>query len=152
MKIPVDVWVRSERKFSDLSRRGDGERSVSDDYHASGTMKKTKDGYRIEFAEDNDSVITLIDTYDDNSVSVNRMGEIKSHMVFCDSRVHTCICDTGLGMLPIHMRIRTKSLENSLTMDGGKLDIDYSVEIVGNLAEQNRLTFSVAPDKSIIKS
>ena len=150
MKIPIDIWVRSERTCSDLTRRGGADHPETDDYRVRGTLKKTKPGYRTEFSEDNDSVITLIDTFEDNTVSVNRMGAVRSHMVFSDSRVHTCICDTGL--FPLHMRVRTKSLDNTITMDGGKLDIDYSVEIVGNLAERNRLTFSVSPDKSIIKS
>ena len=67
-----------------------------------------------------------------------------------DGKAHTCICDTGF--FPLQMRIYTKKLSNSLSLDGGRLDIDYTVEIVGNLAEQNRLSVSVAPDKSIIKS
>jgi hypothetical protein len=37
-------------------------------------------------------------------------------------------------------------------MDGGKLFVDYSVEIVGSLAEKNKLTLAVSPDASIIKS
>ncbi len=147
MKIPIDIRVRSERTHPAVSQSG--ETSETDDFTVAGTMKKTKGGFRIEFNEEN-SVTTIIDTFEDSTVSVNRLGPINSHMVFADGKAHTCICNTGF--FPLQMRVRTKKLENSLTMEGGKLDIDYTVEIVGNLAERNRLIFSVSPDKSIIRS
>lgn len=151
MKIPIDIRVRSERVYSDLSHRNSSnERPETDDFRVSGTMKTTKGGYRIEFTEDNDAVTTIIDIAKDNLVSVNRLGAMNSHMVFADGKAHTCICNTGL--FPLQIRVRTKSLVNSLTLDGGHLDIDYTVEVVGNLAERNKLSFSVSPDKSIIKS
>lgn len=151
MKIPIDIRVRSERIYSDISRRHGGEeRPETDDFCVSGTMKTTKKGYRIEFSEDEGNITTLVDIWNGNNVSVTRLGEINSHMTFADGKAFTCICNTGF--FPLQMRIRTKSLTNTLSMQGGRLDIDYSVEIVGNLAERNKLSFSVSPDKSIIKS
>lgn len=149
MKIPIDIRVRVERTTPDPLRRGE-EHSETDDFCVSGTMKKTSNGLRIEYTEDNSDTTTIIDAYNDDTVSVNRVGPINSHMVFADGKAHTCIYNTGF--FPVHMRIRTKSLKSSLTMDGGRLDVDYTVEIVGNLAEKSRLSFSVSPDISIIKS
>ncbi len=149
MKIPVDIRVRVERISADLARRGE-EHPEIDDFSVSGTMKTTKHGLRIEYTEDNSETTTTIDTFKDEMVSVNRVGPINSHLVFADGKAHTCICNTGY--FPVHMRVRTKSLNNSLSMDGGKLDIAYTIEIVGNLAERSHLTFSVSPDVSIIKS
>ncbi|MBO5869133.1 MAG: DUF1934 domain-containing protein [Clostridia bacterium] len=149
MKIPIDIRVRVERISADLSRRGE-ERPEIEDFTVSGTMKKTKGGVRIEYTEDEHQTTTTIDTFEDEMVTINRVGPINSNMVFADGRSYTCIYNTGF--LPIQMRIRTKSLDNSLTIDGGKLDIAYTVEIVGNLAERSHLTFSVSPDISIIKS
>ena len=149
MKIPIDIHVRVERISTDLTRRGE-EHPEIDDFRVSGTMKKTKTGLRIEFTEDDNDTTTTIDTFEDETVTVNRVGPMNSHLVFADGKAHTCICNTGY--IPIQMRIRTKSLTNSLSMDGGKLDVAYTVEIVGNLAEKSHLTFSVSPDISIIKS
>lgn len=149
MKIPIDIHVRSERISADLIRRGE-ETPETEDFRVSGTMKKTKGGFHIEFNEENNATSTTIVTYDDDMVSLNRIGPINSHLVFADGKVHTCICNTGF--FPLHMRVRTKSLKNSLSMDGGRLDIDFSVEIVGNLAERNKLSVSISPDISIIKS
>lgn len=149
MRIPIDINIRSERLCSDLSHKNSTEAPETDNFSVSGYMKKTKDGLQLEY-RDEDSVTTTICAYDDSTVSLSRVGGLNSHMVFADGKAHTCICDTGY--FPLQMRIFTKKLENSLTLEGGRLDIDYTVEIVGNLAEQNRLTVSVSPDKSIIRS
>ncbi|MBO4452334.1 MAG: DUF1934 domain-containing protein [Clostridia bacterium] len=152
MKIPIDIKIKSERICSDLIHRGGQDLAPeTDELFINGFMKKTKDGYRIEFSE-SDGDTTVIDTFADSTVSLNRggPGSLHSHMVFADGKAHTCICNTDF--MPIQMRVRTKSLVNSLTMQGGKLDIDYTVEIIGNLAERNRLSFSISPDKSIIRS
>ena len=151
MKIPVDIRVRSERILSDLTKRGsNNDHSDTDEFTVSGTMKTTKEGFRIEYSEENGEITTLIDTYRDSTVAINRLGPLNSHMVFADGKSHSCICDTGF--FPIQMLVRTKRLENSLSLDGGKLNIDFSIEVAGNLAEQNKLSFSVSPDASIIKS
>lgn len=151
MKIPVDIRVRSERIYSDLSHRNsDAERSETDEFLVSGIMKTTKKGLRVEYSEKNSDFTTVIQVFDSDTVSVNQLGPVSSHMVFSNSRVHTCICDTGF--FPLQMRVRTKNLTNSLSLDGGRLEVDYSVEIAGNLAERNKLSVAVWPDQSIIKS
>ncbi len=148
MKIPIDIRIRSERILSDLSRRDGKDHHDVDDYSVEGIMSKTKNGYRIEFAEQDDVTTTIVTN--NELVSLNRIGPINSHMIFADGKTHFCICDTGL--FPLQMTVRTKSLKNDLTLDGGRLDIDYTVEIVGNLAERNRLLIAVSPDRSIIRS
>ncbi len=151
MKIPIDIHVRSERFCNDLARRGiKPDEPETDDFRVSGTMKNTKGGFQIRYTEEDGAVTTLIDVFADQTVAVNRLGPMNSHMVFADGKSHTCICNTGF--FPLQMRVRTNKLENTLSMEGGKLDIDFTVEIVGNLAEKNRLTVSVCPDKSILKS
>lgn len=149
MKIPVDIYVRSERSFGDASPK-DGEGHIErEEFRISGTMKNTKKGYQIEYSEDKGALITTVDTFG-ASVVINRVGAYNSHMVFSEDRAPLCICDTGF--MQMQMRVRTKHLYNTLTLEGGKLDIDFTVEIAGNLAERNRLIMSVSPDKSIIRS
>ncbi len=149
MKIPVDIHIRSERSFGDVSQKGGEPHIERDEYRISGTMKNTKKGYQIEYTEDNGALTTLVDTFG-ASVSINRVGAYNSHMVFSEERANFCICDTGF--MQMQMRVRTNRLLNTLTLEGGKLDIDFAVEIAGNLAERNRLIMSVSPDKSIIRS
>lgn len=151
MKIPIDIHVRSEREGTEIVRRNPGDNPIeTDDFVVSGTMKTTKNGIRIEYSEEKGAVITLIDIFKDGMVSINRSGGIRSHMVFSSGKAFLCICNTGF--YPMQIRVRTTKLENTISFDGGKLDIEYSVEIVGNLAEKNKLSFSVTPDASVIRS
>lgn len=151
MKIPIDISIRSERITAEmLDFKPDA--PETDVFRVSGFMKKTKNGLKLEYSEGSgeEKVFTTICTINEDTVSLSRVGELNSHMVFMRGKAHNCICDTGI--FPLQMRISTKKLLNSLTLEGGKLDIDYTVEIVGNLAEKNRLTVSVSPDKSVIRS
>ena len=150
MKIPIDIKIKSERVCSDLIHRGGPDLAPEkDEFWTNGFLRKTKGGYRIEFNESG-GCVTQIDTFSDSTVALNRWGDMHAHMVFADGKAHTCIC--AADQMPIQMRVRTKSLVNTITMQGGKLDIDYTVEIIGNVAERNRLSLSISPDKSIIRS
>lgn len=149
MKIPVDIHIKSERCFPNNTSKNAPEHVDKEEFTISGTMKNTKNGFQIEYTEEDGGLITLVDTFGDSAM-INRMGAYNTHMVFSREKVHFCNCDTGF--ISMQMRVRTKHLYNTLSMDGGKLDIDFNVEIAGNLAEKNRLILSVSPDKSIIKS
>lgn len=151
MKIPVDIHVRSERICTEIAHKGNrNDQPDIDDFRVSGTMRDLKDGIRIEFTEGEGAVTTFIDIFNDEMVSINRKGELNSHMVFDQGKANICICNAGF--FPLQMRIFTKNLSNNISFDGGKLEIDYNVEIVGNLAESNKISFSVCPDISIIKN
>lgn len=149
MKIPVDIRVSSERINATSIMRGE-ERGEIDEFCVSGTMKNTKRGLCIEFTEQESSMTTIINVFKDEMVALNRIGPMRSHLIFSDGKAYDCII--GSGEKQFQMRVRTKSLENTLTMDGGRLFVDYTVEIVGALAERSKLTFAVSPDASIIKS
>lgn len=151
MKIPIDIHIHSERIGTEIIRRGSGEiHPETDDFTVSGTMRNTKNGLQIEYSEEDGAVITTIDVFKDGMISINRTGGMNSHMVFAAGKAFLCIYNTGF--FPMQIRVRTKSLENTISFEGGKLDIDYSVEIVGNLAEKNKLSFSVSPDAGILRS
>ncbi|HAN20300.1 MAG: hypothetical protein A2Y15_03555 [Clostridiales bacterium GWF2_36_10] len=156
MRIPINIQIESERVYNDLaSRPGQELEPETSKVKVNGYMKKTKDGIQVEYTEHEDSgmgnTVTTISSFSDNNVvSVNRVGQLNSHMVFEQGKCHTCIYDTGF--FPMQLRVCTKELTNNLTLDGGKINIDYSIEIVGNLAEKNKLLLSVSPDKSVIIS
>lgn len=157
MKIPINIKIDSERIYSDLGIRSGQEAPGPEmsSMHVNGFMKKTKQGIQVEYTENEESgmgnTVTTISTLGNNRVvSVNRVGQLNSHMIFEEGKCHTCIYDTGF--FPMQLRVCTKELTNNLSIQGGKINIDYSVEIVGNLAEQNKLSVSVSPDKSVIIS
>ncbi len=149
MKIPVDIRISNERINAASIMRGE-ERGETEEIVVSGTMRNTRRGLCIEYTEQDNSVMTTINVFKDDTVALNRIGPMRTHLIFTDGMAYDCII--GAGERQFQMRVRTKNLENTLTMDGGKLFVDYSVEIVGSLAEKNKLTLAVSPDASIIKS
>ena len=151
MKIPVDIRVHNERTHPGFGKNAE-EHIETDEFKTTGVMKKTKGGYRIEFREENKGGTTTIDTTKDDMVTLYRIGPVNSGLVFAEGKAFDCINYSPVGMQPFRICVRTKSLKNTLSMDGGKLNIDYSVEVAGNLAEKNKLSLSVCPDISILKS
>ena len=149
MKIPVDIRISNERINAASILRGE-ERGETEEFCVSGTMKNTRRGLCIEYTEQDNSVMTIINVFKDETVALNRLGAMRTHLVFTDGKAYDCII--GAGEKQFQMRVRTKNLENTLTMDGGKLFVDYTVEIVGSLAGRSKLTLAVSPDVSIIKS
>jgi len=152
-KIPINIQIESERIYSDLGR-GQAPEPETSSFSINGFLKKTKQGLQVEYIEPEHSgmgdTVTTISTLGERVISVNRVGNLSSHMVFEEGKCHTCIYDTGI--FPMQLRVCTKQLQNSLTLQGGKINIDYSVEIVGNLAEKNKLSVSIYPDESVIIS
>lgn len=119
-----------------------------------GFLKKTRHGFELEYLEDANryvgSAVTTVSMLDDNIVTVNRLGMLGAYMVFEEGKSHTCVYDTQPQ--PVQLRIRTNRLENSISALGGKLDIDYTVQIAGTTAEHSRISMSVSPHESIITS
>ena len=155
MKIPINIQIESERIYSNLGPHNElPPEPETSSISVTGFIKKTKQGLQVEYKENEESgmgdTVTTISTLGEKVVSVNRVGALNSHMVFEQGKCHTCIYDTGF--FPMQLRVCTKELNNNLTLQGGKLNINYSVEIVGNLAEKNKLSVSVYPDKSVIIS
>ncbi len=82
-----------------------------------------------------------------NTVLISRIGSYEFNMVFKKEKVCECIYLDKYRQMNI--RIHTDRLENTLDRYGGKLNIDYTVEILGTVAEENSLSFSVSLKDSV---
>ena len=131
MKIPVNINITTERLTDGGSYGADGAETERIESSGFGGTKTT-----VSLCGD--------------MVAVNRSGQLNTHMIFEAGKSHDCVYDTGY--FPMQLRVSTKSLDCDITELGGKLNIDYTVEIVGNVAEQSKLTLSVAPDSSVMTS
>lgn len=74
-------------------------------------------------------------------VTLMRMGEICSQMVFEQGRRHHSVYSTPYGNLEVG--VSTRSLSNSIGENGGRLDIDYSMELDHALAGYHAFRISV---------
>lgn len=79
-------------------------------------------------------------------VTLNRTGELKSHMVFEVGRSHTSLYETSYGRLP--MTIRTLKLKTELTEAGGTVLIHYHIELGGGSAGETRLRLTLRKEEN----
>lgn len=75
------------------------------------------------------------------TVTMTRSGSASTSMIFKENS--RCMSTYETGVFPLEMCITTKSVENSLDINGGKIIIDYTVEIHGVCMERTYLTVTV---------
>jgi uncharacterized beta-barrel protein YwiB (DUF1934 family) len=95
-----------------------------------GVMRELGDALELEYEEseltDMEGTVTNI-IIQGPQVSLMRTGEVCSQMVFEQGRRHLSVYSTPYGTLEI--AVATQRLENHLTLQGGTLEIDYSLEM-----------------------
>ena len=105
------------------------------DMVADGSMVRHPQGYTVSYREpfeqDKDARTTLF--VEDGRVTIMQSGEQSSQMVFEEGRRHVSYYDTAEG--PVTMGITANRVEADIGQDGGRIEVDYGVEIAGNLAE-----------------
>lgn len=124
-------------------------------YRVPGKCGRTRDGLKVEYQEPETTgmggTVTTLSILPEGVVSVNRVGtlaqeggrQVNMHLVFEQGKLHACIYDTGY--FPLQLCVRTHALEHSLSIDGGCFDVDYSMEIGGQMTSRNRLKIVVTP-------
>ena len=147
MKIPATVNIKTERKTHDPLHL-DKPRTEIRTATVNGYLSRTKKGLTCVFSEEESDTVTTVSSLGENLVSVNKIGYFNSLMVFDTEKSYSCIYHNG--NMPMQLKVSTKSLRNGLTEQGGKIDIDYTVEIVGNLAEHTKMSFSVLPQSGLV--
>ncbi len=151
MKIPVNVNIKTEKLLGNLlDETGETETREA---NAFGYIRTTKEGLRLEFMEntpDGESAVTTVNLLGDNIVAMNMGGSNGTYMVFEEGKTHSCVLSNGY--YPMELRIRTKQLKNTISKNGGKLDVNYTVDIIGSRAENSRISLSVYPHEDIITS
>lgn len=142
MKIPVDITIRTDKTMDDplggSNRREECETTVA------GFMRTTRRGLMLEYYEQDEgsgTITTLVDLPHNGMVMLNRGGE--SGMIFESGKTHCCVFNNGV--LPMEIRVRTDALTNTISKSGGRLDVDYTVDIIASRAEQSHLSLSVMP-------
>ena len=75
-------------------------------------------------------------------VTIIRFGETKSHMIFEEGEKHVSYYDMGAGALTIG--ISTRRIRSRLGDCGGRLVIDYSMEINNSMTGENSFDITVS--------
>jgi len=95
-----------------------------------GILRQEKDTYVLSYQESEVTGLAgTLTTFqvEPQCVTLLRVGEFNSQMVFEEGRRHMSLYNTPYGELA--MGIRTRRMRWSLNEAGGEIDIDYDVEI-----------------------
>lgn len=149
MKLPVEIQITNKR----LSYREIGmpcdvpEPRESTDLY-SGYMRVSGRNISIDYQENggNGEKLDTSVIFKDGIALISRRGETRTNLVFSPGKSCDCMCDNGTGHMSL--RVSTKKLSSDIGRLGGKLKIDYTVEIMGSVAEKNSMCVSVCPSGS----
>ncbi len=86
----------------------------------------------ISFSKDDPGVVTML-----------RCGSVSTALIFEEGKRHLCAYDTGV--VPFELCVFTKSVKNRITEAGGRLELQYLVEIRGAKAEQTQCVLEIRP-------
>jgi len=95
-----------------------------------GTLEVTEQGICISYEETELTGLqgTLTTFFiEGNRVTLRRAGTVESCMVFSVGQAHQSLYDMGMGALMI--TVRTETLENSITSEGGTMQVRYGISI-----------------------
>ena len=111
----------------------------------SGVLKRdSRGGYTVSYQESEltglEGTLTTIHV-DGDEVSLMRVGEFNSQMVFREGRRHLSLYNTPYGAMTIG--VHTRHLLAELGDQGGELEVDYSVEVDHTVAGRNVFHISV---------
>ena len=102
------------------------------------------DGYTLSYQESEltglEGTLTTFQVEPD-CITLLRMGEFNSQMVFQPGRRHFSMYDTPYGALSIG--INTRKMRAALDDHGGQIEIDYAIEIDHAVAGENLFRINV---------
>ena len=110
------------------------------------------DGYTLSYPE---SPLTGLEgtlttfQIEPERVTLLRVGEVNSQMVFEEGRRHLSMYDTPYGALSIG--VNTRKMRADLNDRGGSIEIDYAIEIDHALAGQNLFQISVREKGPVLR-
>lgn len=151
MKIPVNVNIKTQKLLGNPI--DGGSETETREMNAPGFIHTTRDGLRLEYMakeQEGPDSVTTVNLIGDKMVAMNSVGGNGAYMVFEEGKTHSCVFDNGY--FPMELRVRTKELKNTISKKGGRLDVDYTVDIIGSRAENSHITLSVFPDKETVTS
>ena len=103
-----------------------------------------REGYTLSYQESEltglEGTLTTIQV-DGKQVTLMRVGEFTSQMVFQEGRRHLSMYNTPYGAMAIG--VNTRHLLADLTDQGGDIEIDYAIEIDHAVAGENTFRIDV---------
>ncbi|MDL2289111.1 DUF1934 domain-containing protein, partial [Oscillospiraceae bacterium OttesenSCG-928-F05] len=111
-----------------------------------GSFQNRRGNYVITYNEtelehQGGTTTTTVTVESDTKISVIRSGDIHSHMIFEQGRKHLVYYDTQFGSLVIG--VSASRVDTRLGKDGGRIEIDYAIEIDNTVAAENKFRLNI---------
>ena len=110
------------------------------------------DGFTLSYQESEltglEGTLTTFQIEKDR-ITLMRVGEVNSQMVFEEGRRHLSMYNTPYGALSVG--VSTRRMRSDLRRDGGSIEIHYAIEIDHEVAGQNLFKISVREKKPTIQ-
>ena len=109
-----------------------------------GRLARDGESYTLSYQESEltglDGTLTTIQV-DGKQVTLLRVGEFNSQLVFQEGRRHLSVYNTPYGAMSVG--VHTRHLLAELSDQGGDIEVDYSIEVDHALAGRNIFRISV---------
>jgi len=126
------------------TQKADGEAPQVIELTTDGKLSRKSGVYSVSYVESEvtgmKDVVTTFRVYPDQIVLV-REGPLKSEMIFAEGRKNESLYDLGFGALLVG--VQAKKVSSDLNEEGGKLFVDYSVEVEHTLMGTNTYEIEV---------
>ena len=122
----------------------EGEDSDTIELVTEGHLTRDEGGYTLSYQESEltglEGTLTTIQV-EGEQVTLMRVGEVNSQMVFQEGRRHLSMYNTPYGAMAIG--VNTRRLLAELNDQGGDIEIDYAIEIDHAIAGRNMFQIKV---------
>ncbi len=130
----------------DIKLESNSEEPIVYDMLSDGILKKENGRIELRYKECTEGLENLSTSisFDENErsvITVSRTGDLRQAFVIKEGVRHFNVYSTPYG--PIEMCIWGRKVKNELTEDGGKIELDYSVELKGMTAQRNKMEIRV---------
>lgn len=138
-KVPVLLFIQGAQYY-------EGVDPGNVELMTEGTMEVMGDTYRLSYEESEltgmEGTTTTFEVRGPR-VTLTRAGGVNSQMVFEEGRQHTSLYETPYGELSID--VQTSRLQHSLSKQGGKMEIHYSIAVEHTAAGRNTFKIRIRP-------
>lgn len=140
------VYDNFDDEEEDVKLESNSEEPIVYDMISDGVIRKDNGRIELRYKECSEGLENLSTTisFDENErsvITISRTGDLRQAFVIKEGVRHFNVYSTPYG--PIEMCIWGRKVENELTEEGGKIKLDYSVELKGMTAQRNKMEITV---------
>ena len=137
MEKDVIISIKGTQKY-------DGGEPGAVELVTAGRLAQDEAGYTLSYQESEltglEGTLTTFQI-EPERITLMRVGEFNSQMVFQEGRRHMSMYNTPYGAMTIG--VNTRHLLSELTDRGGEIEIDYAIEIDHSVAGRNTFQINV---------